>query len=80
VDLYGAVSEYIAQLASLEPATLLDINNSCPDDVLPKRADLKGAELADLFMGFHCGNTCSECMKSCSIKYQLIMNRLMEGG
>ena len=29
-------------------------------------------------MGFHCGNTPSCCMKNCAMKYQLIMNRLME--
>ncbi|MCX7935948.1 MAG: fucose isomerase, partial [Planctomycetota bacterium] len=80
VDMYGAFSEYLAQCASLEPATLLDINNSVPGEVLPKRADLKGAEIEDLFMGFHCGNTPSGCMKNCAIKYQLIMNRLMENG
>jgi len=80
VDLYGAFSEYLAQCATLEPATLLDINNSCPDDVLPKKPDLKGAAREDLFMGFHCGNTCSSCMKDCALNYQLIMNRLMEGG
>ncbi|MBN2584847.1 MAG: fucose isomerase, partial [Planctomycetes bacterium] len=80
VDLYGALSEYMAQLATLQPATLLDINNSVPADVLPKHADLKGTLPQDLFMGFHCGNTCSECMKECSLKYQLIMNRLMEDG
>jgi len=80
VDIYGAVSEYMMQLASLGPATLLDVNNSVPDDVLPKRADLKGAAREDLFMGFHCGNTAAECMKGCSLKYSVIMNRLMEGG
>ena len=80
VDLYGALSEYMVQLASLAPATLLDINNSVPADVLPEAADLKGAAVKDLFMGFHCGNTCTDCMKQCSMKYQLIMNRLMEGG
>jgi len=79
-DMYGAFSEYLVQLASLAPATLLDINNSVPDDLLPKRADLKGATKRDLFMGFHCGNTSSSCMKNCSLKYQLIMNRLMEDG
>jgi len=78
VDLYGALSEYMLQLASLAPATLLDINNSVPDDVLPKNAELKGADKKDLFMGFHCGNTTSSCMKSCRFSYQLIMNRLME--
>ena len=77
VDLYGAVSEYMLQCATDLPATLLDINNSVPDDVLPKGAKLFGAAKKDLFMGFHCGNTCGACMKSCSIKYQLIQARLM---
>ena len=31
-------------------------------------------------MGFHCGNTCSSCMKQCKLNYQVIMNRLMEDG
>ncbi len=77
VDLYGAVSEYMAECASEKPATLLDINNSVPADVIPAGADLAGATPQDLYMGFHCGNTCSSCMKSCSIKYQLIQARLM---
>ncbi len=77
VDIYGAVSEYMCQLASLHPATLLDINNTVPDD-LPI-TDLKGASRTDLFMGFHCGNTPSCCLcEGCSMKYQLIMHRLME--
>jgi len=62
VDLCGAASQYMVQLASRRPATLLDINNSVPADVLPERADLKGADARDLFMGFHCGNTYSGCM------------------
>ena len=77
VDLYGAVSEYMAECASEMPATLLDINNSVPDDVIPDGANLEGASKKDLYMGFHCGNTCSSCMKSCKIKYQLIQARLM---
>jgi len=80
VDLYGALSEYLCQCASELPATLLDINNSVPDDVLPKKAKLQGAAREDLFMGFHCGNTTSSCMKSFAMSYQLIMNRLMEDG
>jgi len=79
VDLYGALSEYMLQCATGLPATLLDINNSVPADVI-KGKNLRGVPAKDLFMGFHCGNTCSSCMKSCSMKYQLIMNRLMEGG
>jgi L-fucose isomerase-like protein len=31
-------------------------------------------------MGFHCGNTSSSCMASCSMNYQVIMHRLMEPG
>ena len=77
VDLYGAVSEYMLCCATEKPATLLDINNSVPDDIVPKTAKLFGAAKKDLFMGFHCGNTCSSCMKSCKIKYQLIQARLM---
>ena len=78
VDIYGAISEFLCQLASDEPATLLDINNTVPSDMIKPRADLKGAKPVDLFMGFHCGNTPSCCMKNCSMKFQLIMNRLME--
>jgi L-fucose isomerase-like protein len=78
VDLYGAVSEYLCYLATDIPATLLDINNTVPNDLISDAEDLKGATRADLFMGFHCGNTPSCCMKNCSMKFQLIMNRLME--
>ncbi len=77
VDLYGALSEYMAECATEKAATLLDINNSVPADVIPAGASLAGADLKDLYMGFHCGNTCSSCMKSCEIKYQLIQARLM---
>lgn len=79
VDMYGALSEYLCQLASGGPATLLDINNTVPPEMISADADLKGAAPADLFMGFHCGNTAAECMQSCQMSYQLIMHRLMEG-
>jgi len=77
VDMYGAVSEYMAQCASVHPVTILDVNNTVPADIdIP---DLKGAAREDLFMGFHCGNTPSCCLcDGYSMKYQLIMNRLME--
>ena len=77
VDIYGALSEYLCYLASGKPPTLLDINNTVPADMIGG-ADLKGAIPEDLFMGFHCGNTPSCCMKNCAMKFQLIMNRLME--
>lgn len=77
VDMYGAVSEYIVQCAGQYPVTILDVNNTVPDDI--EIADLKGAARDDLFMGFHCGNTatCLLCGTPC-MKFQLIMNRLME--
>jgi L-fucose isomerase-like protein len=79
VDIYGAVSEYMAQLATLQPATLLDVNNTVPDD-LPI-LNLQDAAREDLFMGFHCGNTPSCCLgDNFAMKYQLIMHRLMEPG
>ena len=80
VDMYGALSEYIAICATQKPATLLDINNSVPGDVVPSGTNLEGAAVKDLFMGFHCGNTCCECLETCSMKYQLIMNRGLENG
>ncbi|MCQ2236252.1 MAG: fucose isomerase, partial [Bacteroidales bacterium] len=40
VDLYGALSEYMAECATEKPATLLDINNSVPADVIPAGANL----------------------------------------
>jgi L-fucose isomerase-like protein len=77
VDLYGGLSEYMAQCATLLPATLLDINNTVPDDL--RIRNLQGAARADLFMGFHCGNTPSCCLcDGASMKHQLIMHRLME--
>jgi len=78
VDIYGALSEYLCQLASDSAATLLDINNTVPRDLIEEGTDLMGAESEDLFMGFHCGNTPVCCMKKCAMKFQLIMNRLME--
>ena len=81
VDIYGALSEYIATCATLLPATLLDINNTVPDDMYKEAKDkVKKYKSNDLFMGFHCGNTASSCLLGGEMKYQLIMNRLMEPG
>ena len=78
-DIYGALSEYIITCATQMPATLLDINNSVPKDMFENNKDLfNGYTLTDLFMGFHCGNTPSCMMKNHSMKYQLIMHRLLE--
>ncbi len=76
VDIYGALSEFIGTCVSDDVVTLLDINNSVPDDIYD--ADIKGKfdyTHRDTFMGFHCGNTCSKKLCACSMKYQLIMAR-----
>ncbi len=79
VDIYGALSEYIGACATTMPATLLDINNSVPSDMFEKSRKKTGSYRPDdLFMGFHCGNTPSECLCECSMKYQFIMHSLME--
>lgn len=79
VDIYGAVSEYMATCATRLPATLLDINNTVPADMYQKAGEkIKDYKNTDLFMGFHCGNTSSTCLLEGSMKYQLIMNRLLE--
>lgn len=78
-DIYGALSEYIITCATNLPATLLDINNTVPYDMYESNKDsFIGYKANDLFMGFHCGNTSSCCMKSSAMKYQLIMRRLLE--
>ena len=80
VDIYGALSEYMATCATGLPATLLDINNTVPADMFAaSRKRLSSYRPTDLFMGFHCGNTPSVCLVGGTLKYQLIMHRLMEG-
>ena len=81
VDIYGAVSEYIGTCVTGAPVTLLDINNSVPQDLFDE--DIKGNfnyTLKDTFMGFHCGNTPFCRLKDGAVKYQLIQNRLLENG
>ncbi|HBU11914.1 MAG TPA: fucose isomerase [Clostridiales bacterium] len=81
VDIYGALSEYIGACITEDAVTLLDINNTVPADIYEE--EIKGKHkyaLRDTFMGFHCGNTpfCKLC--DGALKYQLIMNRLVENG
>ncbi|HEY5466904.1 MAG TPA: fucose isomerase, partial [Clostridia bacterium] len=82
VDIYGALSEYIGACITEDAVTLLDINNTVPADLFAE--DIKAVypqyTLKDLFMGFHCGNTPICKLKKGAVKYQLIMNRLMESG
>jgi L-fucose isomerase-like protein len=79
VDIYGAMSEYMACCATERPATLLDINNTVPADMYSASRDQVGDyQPSDLFMGFHCGNTPASCLAVPEMKHQLIMHRLME--
>ncbi len=79
VDIYGALSEYMVTCATEQPATLLDINNTVPADMVKAaKSKIKDYRPTDLFMGFHCGNTPSVCLVGAAMKYQLIMHRLME--
>ena len=76
VDIYGALSEFIGTCVSDDCVTLLDINNTVPDDMYEE--SIKGKfdyKHTDTFMGFHCGNTCSTKLCSATMKYQLIMAR-----
>jgi L-fucose isomerase-like protein len=81
VDIYGVLSEYMAACATELPATLLDINNTVPRDMYQEAKDKVGEyKPSDLFMGFHCGNTAASCLLDGAMKFQLIMNRLLEAG
>jgi L-fucose isomerase-like protein len=81
VDIYGVLSEYMAACATELPATLLDINNTVPQDMYQEAKDKAGEyKPSDLFMGFHCGNTAASCLLDGAMKFQLIMNRLLEEG
>jgi len=78
-DIYGALSEYILACATQLPPTLLDINNTVPDDLyLAEKSKFGGYAVSDVFMGFHCGNTPSCHLKKPELKHQLIMKRLLE--
>ncbi|MDD6660689.1 MAG: L-fucose/L-arabinose isomerase family protein [Lachnospiraceae bacterium] len=76
VDIYGALSEFIGTAVSDDIVTLLDINNSVPKDMYKESIEGKyNYTHKDTFMGFHCGNTNSKKLSSCSMKYQMIMAR-----
>jgi L-fucose isomerase-like protein len=75
-DTYSLVAELMAQYATNESVTILDINHSIPRDLLPAKFSKIPAE--DLVGMFHCGNTCTARIKNPAMKYQLIMKRAME--
>ena len=76
VDIYGCLSEFIGSVISQDAVTLLDINNTVPKNLY--KEDIEGKynyTLQDTFMGFHCGNTPSNKLSFCEMKYQKIMAR-----
>ncbi len=80
-DIYGALSEYMVVCATAAPPAILDINNSVPKDMYEEcRSAVGDYDLTDLWMGFHCGNTSSQCLLQPALQHQLIMHRLMEPG
>lgn len=71
----------MATCATELPPAILDINNTVPYDMIKKnKAKIDLYRPSDLFMGFHCGNTSAACLVKPQMKYQLIMNRLIESG
>ena len=76
VDIYGCLSEFIGTCISEDVVTLLDINNSVPNDMYKESIEGKFPySHQDTFMGFHCGNTCSKKLSFHEMKYQMIMAR-----
>ena len=78
VDIYCCLSEFIGTAISNDIVTLLDINNTVPDDMYEE--SIKGKfdyNHQDTFMGFHCGNTNSKKLAFCSMKNQMIMARAL---
>jgi len=79
VDIWGALSEYIATCITQDAVTLLDINNTVPNDLYNEAILGKFAyPKTDVFMGFHCGNTPSCKLVSPEMRYQRIMYRSLE--
>lgn len=76
VDIYGALSEFIGTVVTKDAVTLLDINNTVPRDMYEEDIKTKFPYTdKDVFMGFHCGNTPSNKLSFCEMKYQMIMAR-----
>jgi L-fucose isomerase-like protein len=74
-DAHSLAAELLGQYATDQSVTILDLNHSIPADL---NADLADYPLQDVVGLFHCGNTDPRRLKDPSMKYQLIMNRLME--
>jgi len=82
VDVFGAVSEYIAQCISDDIVTILNINNNIPQEIYDeeinhKKFNGKEYSIGDLFIGYHCGVTCSSKLTSCRMDYHFVNNQLI---
>lgn len=80
VDIYGALSEYIGLCINQDVVTILDINNTVPNNMYKEYIQGKNFEgglykNSDLFMGFHCGNTTICKITKCMMCNQHIMSR-----
>ena len=81
VDIWGALSEYIAACITEDAVTLLDVNNTVPHDLFDENISGKFAySKGDVFMGFHCGNTPSCKLVKPEMRYQRIMYNSLEPG
>ena len=74
-DAYSLVAELLAQYASDQAVTILDINHTIPTDL---HESLKNYPIEDMVGMFHCGNTATQLLKNPEMKHQLIMKRVME--
>ena len=74
-DAQSLTAELLGQYATDQSVTILDINHSIPQDLVSAEMDYP---LQDLVGLFHCGNTDPRRLSDPAMKYQVIMNRLME--
>lgn len=82
VDVYGAVSEYIGQCVSNDTVTILNINNNVPQTVYNKKIidrEFNGKKYSDsdLFLGYHCGVTCSNKLKRHKLELHFVNHQLI---
>jgi L-fucose isomerase-like protein len=74
-DAHSLMAELLGQYATDQSVTILDVNHSIPQDLVSDEMDYP---LQDLVGLFHCGNTDPRRLTDPAMKYQVIMNRLME--